>query len=98
MLSRRAFIIGAGAAIPIGMSGYAMAVEPKRDLEIVTYSISPPDWRMSDGVLRIGVIADIHACDPFMPAQRVERIAAAGQAREADMFVMLGDFVEGLHG
>lgn len=98
MLSRRAFLIGAGAAIPIGMSGYAMALEPKRDLEVITYSISPPDWRMSDGVLRIGVIADIHACDPFMPAHRIESIVDVAQSLEPDMFVLLGDFVEGLHG
>ncbi len=97
MLSRRAFLIGSGAAIPIGMSGLAMAVEPKRDLEVVTYRISPPDWRTSDGVLRIGVIADIHACDPFMPAQRISKIVDVAQSLEPDMFVLLGDFVEGLH-
>ncbi len=97
-ISRRALIFGAAAALPVAISGYAVAVEPRSGPLLSTYQLSPPDWRPSDGLLRIGIVADLHACEPFMPAHRVEEIVEAANRLQPDIFVLLGDFVEGLHG
>lgn len=97
-ISRRALLFGAAAVVPVAVSGYAVAVEPRRGPLLTTYQISPPDWRPSDGLLRIGVIADLHACEPFMPVHRIEEIVMAANALEPDLFVLLGDFLEGLNG
>ena len=75
MLNRRAFLLGMGAAVPIAASGYSVAIEPRLSPRLVSYQVSPPGWQL-DGVLRIGVIADIHACEPWMPAEKVEAIVA----------------------
>lgn len=97
-ISRRALLFGAAAAVPVAVSGYAVAVEPRRGPVLTTYQISPSDWRPSDGLLRIGIVADIHACEPFMPVHRIEEIVSAANTLEPDIFVLLGDFLEGLNG
>lgn len=98
MLSRRSFLFSMGAAVPIAASGYSVAIEPGLSPRVVSYDVTPPGWNIADKVLRIGVIADIHACEPWMPVERIEAIVAAANALAPDMFVLLGDFVEGLHG
>lgn len=98
MITRRRFLYGMGAAVPLSMSGYSVGVEPHRGPLLTSYSVSPTDWRYPDKILRICVIADIHACEPWMPATQVEHIVAAANALQPDIFVLLGDFVEGLHG
>jgi predicted MPP superfamily phosphohydrolase len=98
MISRRTFLFGVGAAVPLAVSAYGAGIEPHFAPRLASYRVSPPDWRYPDKVLRIGVIADIHACKPWMPVDQVEGIVAAANALEPDIFVLLGDFVEGLHG
>ncbi len=39
------------------------------------------------------MIADLHACRPWMSAARVERIVAQANALDGDMIVLLGDYV-----
>lgn len=97
MITRRTFLLGAGATVPLGLSGYSIGVEPGMAPRVVSYQLSPSGWT-ADRVLRIGVIADLHACEPWMNAARIEAIVAAANALRPDMFVLLGDFVEGLHG
>jgi predicted MPP superfamily phosphohydrolase len=95
MLSRRAFLLGTGVGLPLAAGGYSTMIEPRLHPRVVSYNVSPPDWR-TDRVLRIGVVSDVHACDPWMPGKRVEAIVAAANALEPDLFVLLGDFVKGL--
>ena len=45
--------------------------------------------------LRIGVIADIHACEPWMSAARIRGIAEQINAMSPDLIVLLGDFNAG---
>ena len=97
MLTRRRFLIGVGASVPLGAAGYSIVIEPRLRPRLVGYEISPTGWPSSE-ILRIGVIADVHACDPWMPASRIEAIVAAANALEPDLFVLLGDYVEGLSG
>lgn len=42
--------------------------------------------------IRIAVLADLHACTPFMDEARIARIVDEVQALEADMICLLGDY------
>ncbi|MGD9740960.1 MAG: metallophosphoesterase [Bauldia sp.] len=97
MLTRRAFMLSGAALSAVTLSGYSIAVEPNRGPLVIRYEVSPPDWRPIDGVLRIGIVADLHACDPFMSRPRIEEIVATANELRPDIFVLLGDFVEGLN-
>lgn len=94
--SRRGLLLGAGAlvAAPIGLAGYAVAVEPALTPAVRDYVVASPAW--PDGLsLTIAVIADIHACEPWMSAERVHGIAMQVNALKADVIVILGDFNAG---
>mgnify|MGYP001190446577 CR=1 FL=1 len=96
LLTRRRFLQGAGAAAfgAFGLGSYAMAVEPGFMLDVTSYRITPHDW--PEGlVLRAVVLADIHACEPWMPAARVRRIAEISNALQPDLVFLLGDFNAG---
>ena len=43
-------------------------------LAVTRYRISPPNWPRGLN-LKIGVIADVHAGGPIMPAERIAAIA-----------------------
>jgi predicted MPP superfamily phosphohydrolase len=94
MLNRRRFLQGAaGLAGGAGALGfYSTAVEAGYRLELTPYSVSPPAWP-DDITLKISVIADIHACEPWMPAERVGAIVDLANAQKPDLIVLLGDFV-----
>ena len=75
-ISRRLFLQGAGgfAWATAGLGSYAFAFEPGLRLNITSYRVTPPHW--PDGMaLKAAVLADIHACEPWMPASRVRGIA-----------------------
>ena len=61
-------------------------------LRVVRYTIAPrrdvPNPRM-----RIAMLADLHACAPFVDEARVERIVGQVQALGADMICLMGDYV-----
>jgi uncharacterized protein len=94
LLSRRQLLKGA-AVLGFGTAsfgGYAMA---ETFLTGVTrYRLSPPGWP-HDLKLRLAVLADIHACDPWMSAARVRGIAEAVNRLAPDATLLLGDFVAG---
>jgi uncharacterized protein len=92
LFSRRLFLKGLfGSAFSL-VGGYAIAVEPGFRLRIQPYALTPPRW--TPGLrLRIAVVADIHAGEPYMSLDRIERIVAATNALKADLIVLLGDYV-----
>ena len=95
MIDRRRFL--AGAALPLlGVSTgvYAVGVEPNFLLQIKRYALTPPDWP-ANLRLRLAVISDIHAGEPFMGAARIRRIAEAVNALKPDLILALGDFNAG---
>jgi uncharacterized protein len=67
--------------------------EPWR-LNVTRYGLTPPNWP-KDLKLKLAVVADIHACDPWMSLARVRQIVARTNALNADAIVLLGDFVAG---
>src|SRR5437764_511702 len=82
MLTRRYFLRGFGglALGTTALGSYAFAVEPGLMLGVTRYNIAPATWP-ADLMLKIAVVADIHACEPWMPASRVREIAEAGEGR-----------------
>lgn len=96
MITRRQFLtlFGGAAAGATALGGYAFGYSPMRAPKIVRYAPAIPNWP-SDLNLRIAVIADIHACDPWMSAERITSIAQATNALEPDLVVLLGDYVAG---
>lgn len=87
---RRAFQLGL-AGVTLG--GYAVAGEPMR-LRVQRYRPQPPGWP-EELSLRIAVLADIHACRPWMGPSRIKRIVEQTNALDADLIVLLGDYVAG---
>ncbi len=94
-MSRRAFLTGSGVmAGTLTFGVYATAGEPEMTPVIRHYVASPPGW--PEGfALRIGVIADLHACEPWMSAERIRGIAEQTNALSPDLIVLLGDFNAG---
>lgn len=95
MFSRRHFLKFTGGLGAVGVSTAAYGFsEPVLRLRVTRYDISPPQWP-ADFPLKIAVIADLHACDPWMSLERIEEIVARTNALNADIVVMLGDYVAG---
>jgi len=92
-LTRRRLIVGAGmAAVSLSLSSYATAYETGSALTLAEYAPRLHDW--PDGLeLKIAVIADIHACYPWMPEERVGDIVDLANAQQPDLTVLLGDYV-----
>lgn len=96
MISRRTLLRGlaAVAAGGMGLASYAFGIEPLWRLGITRYHIAPPGWPKGM-TLRMAVLADLHACEPYMPIARIEEIVRITNRLEADIVVLLGDFTAG---
>jgi uncharacterized protein len=93
-LTRRQFLAGAGvaAATTLSLSGYATAYETGSALTLAEYAPRVRNWP-DDLELKIAVIADIHACYPWMSDERVGDIVDLANAQKPDLTVLLGDYV-----
>ena len=98
VFSRRTFLktIGLGALSLVGLTSYAFAIEPRYRLVVTRYRLALPGWPAGGKRLRMAVIADIHACDPWMPLTRVNEIVAVANRLKPDVTLLLGDYVPGL--
>src|SRR3954452_9227021 len=92
MFSRRQFfrLVGGLGALTVSSTAYGFGVEPAR-LRVARYNLLPPRWP-SDFKLSIAVIADLHACDPWMSLERIHGIVERTNALGADVIVMLCGF------
>lgn len=95
MLTRRQFFgsIGGMSALGVSTAAYGVGIEPMR-LRIKRYFPRPRQWP-ADFPLRIAVLADLHACDPWMSLDRIEGIVERSNALKPDIVVLLGDYVAG---
>ncbi|WP_204251156.1 metallophosphoesterase [Elioraea rosea] len=96
MPTRRKLMRGLAA---VGVSLFAGAskafgIEPAFRLAVVPYRVPMVGWQGAP--LRIAVLADLHACEPFMPPERVAEIVARTNALAPDLIVLPGDFAPGL--
>lgn len=95
MISRRhflRFVAGLGA-FGASTTAYGFGIEPGR-LRVARYDIAPKQWP-ADFNLKIAVITDLHACDPWMSLDRIQTIVDRTNRLNADVIVMLGDYVAG---
>ena len=84
--------IGAAGAGVVGLSGYALA-EPF-GTTVTPYRLSPRGWPAGLSV-KLAVVADLHACRPWMDVARIEGIVAHVNALQPDCVLLLGDYVAG---
>ena len=75
MMTRRGFLLRGASAFTLGatsLAGWTFVLEPGFLLDVTRYAFTPPKWP-AGLQLKIAVIADVHACDPWMPAARIRR-------------------------
>lgn len=92
MITRRNFI---KAAATFGIGGTATgsyAVAETQRTNVTHYAVTPPGWP-PDLNVKLAIIADLHACKPWMSPERIERIVDETNALGADAILLLGDFV-----
>ncbi len=95
MITRRQFLAGLASVVAGGaaLSAYAAGIEPFR-LRVQRHRITPPGW--TPGVpLRIAALADLHACAPWMTADRLRHVVAETMTLAPDIVVLLGDYIAG---
>jgi predicted MPP superfamily phosphohydrolase len=71
---------------------YGVGIEPNLAPHVVSYDVRPPGWPEKFN-LSIAVIADLHACKPWMEQERIAEIVTRTNAIGADLIVLLGDYV-----
>lgn len=96
MITRRGLFktLGTSFAAMVALAGYAVA-EPLFRLRIARYALTPPGW--TPGLkLRVVALADFHACQPWMTADRIASICRQANALQPDVILLLGDYVSGM--
>lgn len=97
MITRRQFLRWFGRLGAVGAlaATYGAVVEPLLlRPRIARYDLRPQRWP-AGLELTIAALADIHACHPWMPPERIRSIADTTNALGADLIVLLGDYVAG---
>jgi predicted MPP superfamily phosphohydrolase len=91
--TRRLFLQGAGGLLfPAAALGtYSCGVEAACFLQVKSYFLTPPSWPHNLAIKAV-VISDIHACEPWMSAERIRSIANISNALNPDIILLLGDF------
>jgi predicted MPP superfamily phosphohydrolase len=97
VLTRRGFLMRGASALTLGatsLAGWSFVLEPGFLLDVTRYALTPPNWP-AGLQLKVAVIADVHACDPWMPASRIRRICQLTNDLQPDVTVLLGDYYAG---
>ncbi len=97
-ITRRTVLTGIGgvALAGLGTGAYGVGIEPMR-LVVTRYALHPLGPWPAGFRLRIVALADLHACEPWMPLSRIEGIVATANTLGGDVTVLLGDYVSGLN-
>lgn len=98
MFTRRQFfkLLGRGFLSALTLGTYATAIEAMGRPLVRRYALTPPRWT-SGLTLKIAVLADFHACEPWMSARRMASICDQTNALEADIILLLGDYASGMN-
>lgn len=95
MITRRGLmkLFGAGVLSLVATAAYPFT-EVFRRPEIRHYALNPKGW--PKGLkLRAAVLADFHACEPWMSRSRIEEICAMANDLKPDICLLLGDYAAG---
>ncbi|MFM8749562.1 metallophosphoesterase [Rhabdaerophilum sp.] len=94
---RRSFlkIFLGGIGTFIAGVAYAVGYGPMQRPNVTRYKLTPENWP-KDINLKIAVIADIHACDPWMSLDRIRSIVEQTNKLNPDLTVLLGDYTAGM--
>jgi predicted MPP superfamily phosphohydrolase len=97
LLTRRTFLAaGAGAMVgATGLGSWAFALEPGFMLNVTNYDLTPDGWPAGLRMKAV-VIADIHACEPWMSVERISHICEVANALNPDVILLLGDYQSGM--
>jgi predicted MPP superfamily phosphohydrolase len=97
LITRRQFIVGLGAssAASLSLGSYALALEPRFRLVVTEWDLPTARWP-HEQPLRVVLLADIHACRPWMPAERIRLIVERANALNGDIILVLGDYISGI--
>jgi uncharacterized protein len=81
------------AAVALGPFLYGFWYEPA-GLRVVTHTVrlSAAD-KISTNLLRIAIIADLHAGAPYIDNSKVERVVALANAAKPDLILLTGDYI-----
>ncbi|MFN3509164.1 MAG: metallophosphoesterase [Allorhizobium sp.] len=97
MITRRGLmkLFGAGFLTLVATAAYPFTEVMGRP-RITRYAVTPRGW--TPGLsLRVAVIADIHACEPWMSIKRIEDICTQTMELRPDIILLLGDYTTGLN-
>jgi len=75
--------------------GRVLGFDPVTQMRVVTYRLTPRGWP-ADLPLRVLLISDLHACAPFMNADRIRHVCERANALKPDIILLLGDYVHAL--
>lgn len=79
------------AGAGVSTAAYGLWVEPGWRLAVAEYRLVPPRW--PHGLrMRVALLADLHAGEPFMPVERIDHIVARTNALNPDLVLLLGDY------
>ena len=87
--------MGLGALSSAALGSYAVVVEPLWRLVVTRHAFTPPGWT-PELRLRVALIADVHACNPWMGLDRIGEIVARTNALAPDLVLLLGDYSAGI--
>ena len=95
MITRRGLLklLGAGLLTLVATAAYPFT-EVLGKPRVTKYALTPRGWPI-DLKLRAAVIADIHACEPWMTISRIEAICQQAMETDPDIILLLGDYVSG---
>lgn len=80
------------AAVGAGLAAWAFLYEPNT-LTIHNYRIAVPELDSAFDNFKIVAISDVHGGSNFVDATKIRRVRELANAENADLIVLLGDFV-----
>lgn len=95
LLTRRTFMLAGAMLGATGLGSWAFALEPGYMLNVTNYRVTPAGWP-ANLRLKAVVIADVHACEPWMSVQRIRRICEVANELKPDVIFLLGDYQAGM--
>jgi predicted MPP superfamily phosphohydrolase len=97
MISRRRFLqwLLSLGVVGAAVSAYGVVVEPLLRQRVTRYDVKLRRWP-GDLPITVAVLSDLHACRPWMTVERINSIVDQTNKLNADVIVLLGDYVAGL--